>query len=415
MRRGALPVGLPLVLALGTALAAAPGAAATPVPAGAGVPRQVEQRSCEDDGGQWVPAAPAALARLGAARAWELATGAGVTVAVVDSGVDARNDHLDGALAPGVDLVDATGDGTTDAHGHGTAVAGIVAARPVEGSGVVGLAPDATVLPVRVYADPDGEDGLGVDAARTAEGIRAAVNRGARVVNVSLSFPADHPELREAVAAATAQGALVVASAGNLSTLGEDDDPTAPRYPAAYPEVLAVAAVDAADQVADTVVGGHVDVAAPGTEVLTAFRGHGDCLLGGAASTSWATAYVSAAAALLVERYPAETPAQWAHRLEVTAARPDPARRTDDAGWGVIRPYLALAFVDDGAAPGPPSPVHEAPPPVEVAPPSVELGVREDPTARARAATTWWLLGGAAAAVAALVVAQLAPRRRRAR
>ncbi|KGM08624.1 peptidase S8, partial [Cellulomonas bogoriensis 69B4 = DSM 16987] len=370
---------------------------------------------CDSAVRRLVPDPPQALERLGAARAWELATGAGVVVAVVDSGVEARNEHLADALVPGLDLVEVEGhpDGWRDPAGHGTAVAGQIASRHVEGSGLVGLAPDAVVMPVRVYLSSDPravEQGLGPHTATIAQGIRAAADRGAQVINVSLSSTTDDPELRRAVRHATDRGSLVVASAGNRRTTDVTTD--SPRYPAAYPEVVAVSAVDRDDRVtSDSIHGPHVDVAAPGTDVLTAFHAAGNCVLaGGEASTSFATAYVSAAAALLAERFPHESPAQWAHRLTATAARAQPDARDDLAGWGVIRPYAALAFVDDGTAPGPQSPVHVAPAVTWHGPQGVDLTVREDATARVRATTVWWVLAGAGAVTGAVLVGTLRAR-----
>lgn len=384
---------------------------ATTVPAAAG-------RQCDQAVVTYVLDSPPALTRLAAQRAWSSATGAGVVVGVVDSGVDSRNAHLTDAVLPGVDLVGVAGDptGRTDTAGHGTAVAGQIAARPVTGSGVVGLAPDATVLPVRVYyADDDQarEQGVAPDAGRIAAGIDAAVAGGARVVNVSMSTPVDTPALAEAVQRATAAGALVVASAGNRTTSSDETD--GPRYPAAYEGVLAVTAVDVDDNPSgDAIHGAHVDVAAPGTNILTAFHAAGDCMLSGdGVSTSFATAYVSAAAALLVQRYPEETPAQWAHRLEVTAARDQPAARDDLVGWGVVRPDEALAFVDDGTALGPPSPVHAAAAGEAADARTVDVSPRVDPLAGARQAAVWWGIAGAAVVLLAALGARVTGRRRR--
>ncbi|WP_199422639.1 S8 family serine peptidase [Actinotalea solisilvae] len=411
-----------LALASGLALpgaAAAPGSAGapgTPTPSGR-VPTAVGQ--CTPEKVQYVAQEPPALNRLGARDAWRTATGAGIVVAVVDSGVDPANTHLTPAVLPGVDVVGLEGDprGWTDTAGHGTAVAGIIAARPWEGSGLVGLAPDATILPVRVYYADDEqavEAGVQPQTGRIAEGILWAVDNGARVVNVSISSTVDDPVLRDAVRVATERGALVVASAGNRTTAEDTTD--SPRYPAAYDEVLAVTAVDAGDSATeDSIHGPHVEIAAPGTDVLTTFHAAGDCVLGGAASSSYATAYVSAAAALVAQAYPGERPAQWAHRLTVTAARFVADARDDWVGWGVVRPSSALAFVDDGSAPGPPSPAYEAPVVTPPRPADLELGAPEDVLAPAQAVSTWWLLGGVGACLAALVVSRLTGRRRRER
>lgn len=404
-----------LLLAGVVAAVAVPGAASGAL---ARVPAATSGGECTQEQVQYVDQAPPALARLAADRAWAAATGRGVTVAVVDSGVDTGNAHLTAAVVPGVDLVGVAGEptGRTDTAGHGTAVAGQIAARPHPGSGVVGLAPEATILPVRVYYSDDDrgrEQGVAPDATRMAAGIDAAVAGGAQVVNVSMSTPNDTPALEDAVRRATAAGSLVVASAGNRSTSSDEAD--GPRYPAAYDGVLAVTAVDVDDQPsADAIHGAHVDVAAPGTNVLTTYHAAGDCMLSGeGASTSFATAYVSAAAALLAERFPEESPAQWAHRLEVTAARAQPAARDDLVGWGVVRPDEALAFVDDGTALGPPSPVHTVAAGEAAEVRTVDVSPREDPLAGARASAVWWGIGGVGVLALAALVARVAGRRSR--
>lgn len=304
---------------------------------------------------------PAALGVLQADLSWTRSTGAGVLVAVVDSGIDRGNPHLAAAVIGGIDLV---GDGTdpsgyTDLDGHGTAIAGEIAARPVEGSGVVGLAPGASLLSVRVFRGTDDEsvrNGWGPSTERLAAGIRYAVDAGARVINASISNYEQSAALQDAVAYAAASGSLVVASAGNAATT--DDTSSTPRYPAAYPGALAVTAVNA-DGVgtADSIHGPHVEVAAPGSQVLTTATGAGDCLYAAdTPSSSFATGYVSGAAALVVQAHPSETPAQWEYRLTATAVRADPDRRDDVVGWGIVQPFEAIALLPDASTRGPASP-----------------------------------------------------------
>ena len=379
---------------------------------------------CPTDELNLIPDEPAVLSRLGAEAAWELATGEGVVVAVVDSGVDVRNVHLAGGVVlEGVDLVgeDSDGDprGWTDVSGHGTAIAGQIAAQAYTSgdtpSGLLGLAPDARILPVRVYVSTDQRDvdaGLGPRSDRVAEGIRYAAEYGAQVINVSISFTEDAPELADAVAYATAHGSLVVASAGNRGT--SEDQTDSPRYPAAHPDALAVAAVDDTDAPTDSSIHGeHVEIAAPGTNVHTTFLGLADCILGGDGASSFATGYVSGAAALVAERYPEESAHEWAYRLTVTAARARADTRSTDVGWGVVRPLAALTFVDDGTALGPDDPIHErASATVEPAAPLV-LTAAVDTTADARRSCVAWVLGGAAALTGAVLASFPALRRRR--
>ncbi len=314
-----------------------------------------------------VEQAPNVISLLGIKKAWQLSRGGGVKVAIVDSGVVASNVHLTENVLPGIDLVD-SGDGRTDVAGHGTAIAGQIAAHEVEGSGLVGLAPEAEILPVRVYVSEQHDAasaGKGPDGARTAKGIVWAADRGAKVIVVAQSSPTDLPELKAAVEHATASGALVVASAGNVpqDQQNRTEDPKAPRYPAAYPQALSVTAVDANGAPSDSVLHGeHVEVAAPGAQVLSTFFGDGDCMFAGnQPTTSYATGYVAGIAALVVARYPDETPADWKHRILATALRPSRSHRDKLIGWGIVAPYDALSFVNDGSLEGPENPRFPAP------------------------------------------------------
>ncbi|GIG27055.1 type VII secretion-associated serine protease [Cellulomonas denverensis] len=309
----------------------------------------------------WMDPEPPAHALLQTDLAWTVTRGEGALVAVVDSGVDGGNAHLSDAVVSGLDLVQdgSSSLGLTDADGHGTAIAGIIAAREVPGSGVIGLAPDSRVLPIRVFVantDEARQAGLGPTPARIAAAIRYATDQGAQVINVSLSTPDDDPDLRAAVEDATARGALVVASAGNWSTAESGAD--GPRYPAAYPQALAVAAVEAdGSPSAASMPGPHVDVAAPGAQVLTAAAGAGDCLYAAdTAQSSFATGYAAAAAALVAVAHPTESPDQWSWRLRTTASRPNPDQRDDDIGWGIVQPYDAMALVPTGDTRGPAGP-----------------------------------------------------------
>ncbi|HZM75777.1 MAG TPA: S8 family serine peptidase, partial [Candidatus Limnocylindrales bacterium] len=135
------------------------------------------------------------ITMLDAQKAWDYSTGAGVIVAVIDSGVAAAHPDLQGQVLPGTDYVREGGDGTADEAGHGTTVAGLIAGSRNDGEGVVGLAPDAKILPVRVldsanqYKDPH----------VVAEAIVWAVDHGARVINLSLGSDKSDPSLAEAI------------------------------------------------------------------------------------------------------------------------------------------------------------------------------------------------------------------------
>ena len=416
---------VPWSRATGHALAAATAAAVLVsgelgTPGAAWAADDDQGQACDPAATQYVAQAPAALAQLGASQAWTLSRG-GVLVAVVDSGVDATNAHLpaDTVVLPGLDLVDPGGDGRTDASGHGTAVAGQVAARAVDGSGVVGLAPDSTILPVRVYAsatDEDIRDGRGPTPERTAEGITWAADHGAAIVVVPQSTVSDVDGVLEAaVDHASAAGALVVASAGNADDddadaagADADGDDRAVRFPAGFAPALSVTAVGTSGNPTDAAVHAtHVEIAAPGAQVATAFLGAGDCVLAAdTPSTSYAAGYVAAAAALVAAAHPDESPADWEYRLLATALRPSRDRRDDLIGWGIVAPYDAINLVDDGGLAGPANPrfpaaAEEAP--VMMARPSPTV----DPAPRLRTVVATTAGAGLALLCAALLVARL--------
>ena len=389
---------------------------------------------CDKNAVRYNDQTPPALAQLGARNANLVATGKDVKVAVVDSGVDADNKHFPpGSVLPGVDLSgDGQPNGQKDIMGHGTAIAGEIAARPYPGSAVVGLAPDATILPIRVYTKTiSGDDTSTVDdegnkiirptAGSIAAGIQAAAMDGAKIINVSLSTDRPDGALEEAVKYAVSRGALVVASAGNRNTSENKTDVA--RYPAAYPDVLAVAATDSRGIVTDdSIHGSYVDVAAPGVDIITTFFAAGDCQfapsngdLQETASTSYATGYVSAAAALIAQAHPTETPAQWRYRLEVTALRPRPDSRDDLAGWGVIQPYEALTFVSDGTALGPQDPAVPPSATPTPAPQQIAPAVQAVADHTTRDQTLWLTLGGVVAVLVLALVALLRRDRRKKR
>ncbi|TFH52415.1 peptidase S8 [Actinomyces viscosus] len=356
--------------------------AAQPAQTGA-PPISVDVADCQRGQGSLLPSAPPVFKQIGVEQAWSVSEGQGVVVAVVDSGVDATNPHLQGAMAPGIDLL-GRGDGQVDEDGHGTAVAGMIAARQVEGSGVVGIAKSATIMPVRVYqgvSDDQVKKGVGPTPARTAQGIQWAADNGAKVIVVGHMLTQDEPEVQAAVNQATAAGAIVVAGAGAVDSNGRSSGgataSTAPpatdangaevRYPAAYSNVLGVTSLDATGGVSKEVLhGSHVDVAVPAQAVPTTFFDEGDCLVSqNRPSPSLAAGYAAGVAALVVAAHPGETPADWKYRLTATAIRPEPATSSPATGWGLIAPYAALNFVNDGTAVGPENPrgAHPVPTP----------------------------------------------------
>ncbi|WFE50672.1 type VII secretion-associated serine protease mycosin [Micromonospora sp. WMMD1155] len=285
-----------------------------------------------------VTAAPWPQRRYDPTRLAPLATGAGVTVAVVDSGVDRVHPQLAERVLAGTDLLDAGGDGRRDCAGHGTGVASIIAAAPRPGIAFHGLAPDARILPVRVSEQQvvqGRESGRTVSADEFARAIRWAVDHEADVVNLSVVLYADDPEVRSAVRYAVDRDVVLVAAAGNLHDSGN------PRpFPAGYDGVLGVGAIGAdGGRATFSQTGPYVDLVAPGSEVLTAAPGAGHHQVEG---TSYAAPFVAATAALLREYRPELTAAQVAERIVATADPAPGVGRGGGYGAGVLNPYRAV-------------------------------------------------------------------------
>lgn len=271
---------------------------------------------------------------------WPTSQGTGVTVAIVDSGVDATHPDLAGAVLPGINLVndgyDPAGTGRVDPNGHGTHVAGIVGARANNGIGIAGAAPGVQLLPVRVLD----ANGFG-DSTDVAEGVIWAAEHGARVINLSLGGAAESPLIQTAMQHALSFNAVVVAAAGNEYQWGNPAS-----YPAAYPEALAVSSVTSSlVRSSFSSTGAYVDMAAPGSSIVSAYKG-GYALESG---TSMAAPHVSAAAALLLAKYPSLTTAQARLYLESTATDLGASGRDDSFGYGLVNPQLAL-MVAGGAS-----------------------------------------------------------------
>ena len=280
-----------------------------------------------------------ALHRLDAARLAELdATGQGVTVAVVDTGVDASHPELSDRVLSGYDVyatVTTPGDGRSDPNGHGTHVAGIIAAAR-DGVAGQGLAPGVRILPVRVL-DASGY----ADDADVARGVVWAQRNGAQVINLSLGGNDVNSVLADAVKNALASGIAVVAAVGNSGPL------TSPVvYPAAYPGVLGVAATSGDDQAAwFSTRGAWVDIGAPGLAITSTWPGGNWRIESG---TSMATPYVSAAVAIVMATT-GLSPLDAVDRLVKTASeipygssRAAADGRDDATGVGLVDPLAAL-------------------------------------------------------------------------
>lgn len=295
---------------------------------------------------QWPLASTATYTgALGGVGSWASSTGTSVKVAVVDSGVDATHPDLRANVLPGVDLVKSSLDGRTDPLGHGTHVAGIIAARADDSFGVAGLAPQAKILPVRVL----NAYGSGSDAD-VIEGITWATDHGAQVINLSLGSEEQSAALEAATTYAIDHGVVVVAAAGNSHAdcvSGDDYGCGNPvMYPAANPGVIGVAAVKKNGVRAGfSETGSFVDIAAPGVDVLSTWP-DGWAYADG---TSMATPYVAAAAAQLKSVDSTLTPAEVEQYLTGTAQDAGKAGHDTSYGAGLLRPIRAMkALVADG-------------------------------------------------------------------
>ncbi|NED31909.1 type VII secretion-associated serine protease mycosin [Streptomyces sp. SID8499] len=291
------------------------------------------------------------LDAMQAEQMWQTSTGKGITVAVIDSGVDPGNPDLKGRVLPGKDLApDEAGDEHTDYEGHGTGMAGLIAGTGAYGGGkgALGLAPGAKILPVRVpkasSAASQAESSTEFNAA-VSQAIRYAADSGAQVINISLGDTQGSPQLTSAVGYALAKGSLIFASVGNSGNTTNQVE-----YPAATPGVVGVAAVGKdLRRTAESEFGPQVDMSAPGEQMLHACGGgSGLCRSHG---TSDATALASASAALIWSQHPTWTNNQVLRVMLNTIGGPtDGAKRNDSIGYGIVRPRIALKTPGD---PGP--------------------------------------------------------------
>ncbi|WP_410586387.1 type VII secretion-associated serine protease mycosin [Amycolatopsis sp. lyj-23] len=347
---------------LWTVMAAGP-VAAQPVPA----PLPADQKGCLPPPVSSEAGVPWAQQRLAPARVWSLTKGAGVTVGVVDTGVDAKTPQLAGGrVQRGVDVANPDGGpADEDCFGHGTFVAGIIAAGARPDTGFSGIAPEATILPIRCATVPQDGSPPVLTAVQMAAGLRAAVDGGARVINISASTNVPDPELADAVRYAAERDVVIVSSAANSAQQG---DPV--TYPAAFPTVIAVGAIDVAGKKADfSQTGDFLSLVAPGVGVTSVGPGGAGHWLG--SGTSYAAPFVAGVAALVRAYHPNLTAKQVKRRLELTADHPAATPPDPGFGWGAVNAVAAVTTVipEESGATGPVVTAAPAPlPPVRPVP-----------------------------------------------
>jgi subtilisin family serine protease len=270
-----------------------------------------------------------ALPKLHVPDAQTFVSGKGITVAVIDSGVDTGHPSLKNCNLVSVDVVK---EGVKEPDMHGTAITGIIAAS----GELTGIAPGAKIVAVRAFAPLHSGMPPVTDATTLATAIDQAFARGARLFN--MSFAGDRQQaVIEMIDAAYAQGAVFVAAAGN-------EGPTAPpAYPAAHDKVIAITATDQTDAIYDQANrGGYVLAAAPGVDILAPVTGQGFDYLSG---TSFAAAHVTGVIALLMERNPHLTPEAIRSVLVEAAHDLGPKGQDQEFGAGLTDAYGSLLLV----------------------------------------------------------------------
>jgi hypothetical protein len=274
------------------------------------------------------------LTAIGAPSVWSVTRGAGITVAVIDSGSGPHPD-LDANLDAGRTMfgsIDSVGVLDIDNAGHGSHVAGIIAAVANNAIGGSGVAPQSRILPIRVL-DAQGSG----DSKDVSKAVRFAVDSGTKVINLSLGGATESTSLTAAIQYAVDRNVLVVAAAGN----GAADSP--PKWPAASDLALAVTAVDRNNSVTSfDQRGDYIDLAAPGASILSTASNDYKIQSG----TSMAAAFVTGAAALLFAAQPSITAAQVRDVLQRTATDIGAPGRDTTFGYGLINLVAAFAELD---------------------------------------------------------------------
>lgn len=290
------------------------------------------------------------LDRMQAERVWKVSTGKGITVAVLDGGVNASAPELKGMVLKGRNFAEPKKDARQDPEGHGTAMAMLIAGNGGNNEGIKGLAPDARILPLTVAGTTKESGTRNVHAF--AEAIRYAADSDARILNISMGYEyytlesGERELIQQAVDYAVARGKLLFAAAGNNATEGNEAS-----YPAASKGVAGVGAVDDSFTVTKfSTHGPQIALAAAGDDIpIHCTKGPGYCKSWG---TSQATAITSASAALIWAKHPSWTGNQVLRVMMQTAAKPTEGKVPSRyIGYGTVRPRINL--LDGKGDPGP--------------------------------------------------------------
>lgn len=351
--------------------------------------------------------------------AWEVNKGAGVTVGIVDTGVDATHPDLEGNVLSGMATWEGGWDGLKDTQGHGTAMASVIAGHGHGDGGqdgVMGIAPAAKVL--SVGADEDGDKTASGDDIN--KGIRWLADNGADIILLALAGGTFSMAEEQAAVqyAAVERGIPVVAGAGNVGDKEpfgiNEDEPIPPNkveFPAAYPEVIAVSGTDRDDGFAEDVshFGPEIAVSAPGKDVALASLDHGYRSVDG---TSVSSAIVAGTLALLKAEFPDETRMELFWRLTKLSTDAGETGPDDEFGYGIVNPTASLTQ-DPGQLPGDwVEPTPSGSYPAETSSESQNILTAGE---SADDGSSWWWLAGAAAVVIVALLTLLLLRARHVR
>ncbi|RKD25502.1 hypothetical protein BEP19_00720 [Ammoniphilus oxalaticus] len=266
-------------------------------------------------------------------KAWDISRGSEeVIIAVIDTGIDLKHQDFQGQLVKGYNVLTGQNDPMDD-NGHGSHVAGIIAASTNNNLGIAGVSWNNKIMPIKAI----GSEGTGT-SFDIARGIRWAADHGAKVINMSVGNYHPSGILLDSIRYAHSKGIVLVAASGN-------DNSNQPSYPAAYPEVISVAAVDQQARRAEfSNYGGTVEIAAPGVDIPSAYLYNEYAALSG---TSMACPHVAGLAGLILSVEPRLKNEQVRKIIQQSAQKVTGAGRDDEYGYGLIDVSKALQIASD--------------------------------------------------------------------